>query len=88
MEQKCDLDSDFSQNFFIFGNFVHACCFITHMITTSLAENRGDRIKGKTRLATLRDAVTDRTLIDPTRCRMPLQASSAARRKDSERIRL
>lgn len=46
MEQKCDLDSDFSQNFFIFGNFVHACCFITHMITASLAENRGDRIKG------------------------------------------
>lgn len=46
MEQKGDLDSDFSQNFFIFGNFVHACCFITHMITTPLAENRGDSIKG------------------------------------------
>ncbi|KFE43085.1 hypothetical protein IV03_23550 [Pseudomonas congelans] len=46
MEQKGDPDSDFSQNFFIFGNFVHACCFITHMMTATLAENRDTRIKG------------------------------------------
>ncbi|WP_162839170.1 hypothetical protein [Pseudomonas syringae] len=46
MEQKGDPDSDFSQSFFIFGNFVHACCFITHMMTATLAENRGTRIKG------------------------------------------
>ncbi len=26
---------------------MHACCFITHMIKASLAENRDDRIKGK-----------------------------------------
>ncbi|OUM06355.1 hypothetical protein BW686_16905 [Pseudomonas syringae] len=42
-----DANSDFSQNFFISGWFEHACCFITHMITAPLAENRGDRIKGK-----------------------------------------
>ncbi len=26
---------------------MHACCFITHMITMLLAENSGGRIKGK-----------------------------------------
>ncbi|WP_080395661.1 hypothetical protein, partial [Pseudomonas syringae] len=44
--QKSDADSDFSQNFLIFGNFVHACCFMTHMITSPPAENEGDSIKG------------------------------------------
>nr|WP_236459695.1 hypothetical protein [Pseudomonas syringae] len=47
LRAKGNLDSDFSQNFFIFRNFVHACCFITHMIPVPLAENRGGRIKGK-----------------------------------------
>ncbi|RMR32872.1 hypothetical protein ALP91_103426, partial [Pseudomonas savastanoi pv. glycinea] len=46
INQKSDADSDFSQNFLIFGNFVHACCFMTHMITPPPAENEGDSIKG------------------------------------------
>ncbi|WXF88652.1 hypothetical protein WDV92_07240 [Pseudomonas syringae pv. atrofaciens] len=87
MEQKGDPDSDFSQNFFIFGNFVHACCFITHMMTATLAENRGTRIKGN-KACDPGDAVTDRALTCRTMRKMPLQASPAARRKDSERIRL
>ena len=87
MNKKSDADSDFSQNFFIFGNFVHACCFMTHMITHPWRKTRVTASR-ETRLATLGD-VFGRLRIDPfDQAQMPLRASLAPCRKESERIEL